>query len=78
MSKEFLRTGDKEQVRFRFISYPEYIRPGQKLLLREGRTKAMGTVLSIPLPSEQLSAKPTKPKKLKYRKHSQVIYHNNI
>lgn len=45
MSKECLRTGDKAQVRFRFIKYPEYIRPQQRMVFREGRTKAVGVVL---------------------------------
>lgn len=45
MSKECLRTGDKAQVRFRFIKYPEYIRPQQRMVFREGRTKAVGIVL---------------------------------
>lgn len=49
MSKECLRTGDKALVMFRFIKHPEYIRPGQRMVFREGRTKAVGNVLK-PLP----------------------------
>lgn len=64
MSKECLRTGDKAQVRFRFIKHPEYIRPQQRMVFREGRTKAVGNVLR-PLPTlasvaTQGRAKPTK------------------
>lgn len=62
MSKECLRTGDKAQVRFRFIKHPEYIRPQQRMVFREGRTKAVGNVLR-PLPTSVVTqgrAKPTK------------------
>uniref|UniRef100_A0A5S6QJ33 Tr-type G domain-containing protein n=1 Tax=Trichuris muris TaxID=70415 RepID=A0A5S6QJ33_TRIMR len=44
MSKDFMRTGDKAQVRFRFLKNPEYLYPGQRLIFREGRTKAVGTI----------------------------------
>ncbi|PAA71874.1 hypothetical protein BOX15_Mlig028279g1 [Macrostomum lignano] len=44
MSKEHLRTGDKASVRFRFIKNPEYIKIGTRLVFREGKTKAVGTV----------------------------------
>ena len=47
MSKEHLRTGDKAVVRFRFIKNPEYLRPDIRLVFREGRTKAVGTVTHI-------------------------------
>ncbi|KHJ40422.1 elongation factor Tu protein [Trichuris suis] len=45
MSKDFMRTGDKAQVRFRFLKNPEYLCPGQRLIFREGRTKAVGTII---------------------------------
>ncbi|CAL8100449.1 unnamed protein product [Calicophoron daubneyi] len=41
---EHLRTGDKDVVRFRFIRYPEYLYSGLRLIFREGKTKAVGTV----------------------------------
>lgn len=47
MSKDHLRTGDKAVVRFRFIKNPEYLRPDVRLVFREGRTKAVGTVTRI-------------------------------
>nr|XP_018896421.1 PREDICTED: GTP-binding protein 1 [Bemisia tabaci] len=47
MSEECLRTGDKALVHFRFIKHPEYLRPGQRLVFREGRTKAVGNVLRV-------------------------------
>ncbi|XP_052788264.1 GTP-binding protein 1-like [Mya arenaria] len=43
----FLRTGDKAIVRFRFIKNPEYLRPNMRMVFREGRTKAIGTVSKL-------------------------------
>lgn len=54
MSQDCLRTGDKALVRFRFIKHPEYLRPGQRMVFREGRTKAVGNVLRI-IPSAHMS-----------------------
>lgn len=51
MSQDCLRTGDKALVRFRFIKHPEYMKPGQRIVFREGRTKAVGTVLRLILHS---------------------------
>lgn len=45
MSKECLRTGDKALIHFRFIKHPEYVTPGQRMVFREGRTKAVGNVV---------------------------------
>lgn len=47
MSQECLRTGDKAKVHFRFIKHPEYLKAGQRLVFREGRTKAVGNVLKV-------------------------------
>ncbi|KAF8560762.1 hypothetical protein P879_06068, partial [Paragonimus westermani] len=44
---ERLRTGDKDLVRFRFIKYPEYLYAGLRLIFREGKTKAVGTVREV-------------------------------
>lgn len=66
MSKECLRTGDKAQVRFRFIKHPEYIRPGQRMVFREGRTKAVGNVLKPFTNSVTLQYR-TKPNKMQVR-----------
>lgn len=35
-----LRTGDRATVQFEFVSHPEFIKEGMKLLFREGKTKA--------------------------------------
>merc|ERR1711862_280306 len=47
MSSECLRTGDKAQALFRFVKHPEYLKEGQRLVFREGRTKAVGNVNKI-------------------------------
>jgi len=47
MELDHIRTGDKTSARFRFGRHPEYLRPGAKLIFREGRTKAVGTVLKL-------------------------------
>uniref|UniRef100_A0A1A8EQ47 GTP-binding protein 1 n=2 Tax=Nothobranchius korthausae TaxID=1143690 RepID=A0A1A8EQ47_9TELE len=47
MNKDCLRTGDKATVHFRFIKTPEYLHCDQKLVFREGRTKAVGTVTKL-------------------------------
>lgn len=74
MSEECLRTGDKAKVRFRFIKYPEYLRPGQRLVFREGRTKAVGNVLAVPPPTGQVGVRLSqKPQKLNPQAQGQVI-----
>ncbi|PIN88318.1 hypothetical protein AB205_0198670, partial [Aquarana catesbeiana] len=47
LRKDELRTGEKAVVRFRFIKHPEYLKPGTKLLFREGVTKGIGHVCSL-------------------------------
>lgn len=51
MDKECLRTGDKAKVKFRFIKNPEYIKSGQRMVFREGRTKAVSWQLFITIAS---------------------------
>jgi len=76
MSEECLRTGDKAKVRFRFIKYPEYLRPGQRLVFREGRTKAVGNVLAVPPPTGQIGVRQSqKPQKSNPQAQGQVIKH---
>ena len=45
--KNISMNNDKANVVFRFIRTPEYIKPGARLLFREGRTKGMGRVTEI-------------------------------
>ncbi|CAK5265767.1 unnamed protein product [Mycena citricolor] len=42
-----LRTGDRATVQFEFISHPEYIKEGMKLLFREGKTKGLGVITRL-------------------------------
>lgn len=76
MSKECLRTGDKAQVRFRFIKHPEYIRPQQRMVFREGRTKAVGNVLR-PLATSIVTQGRVKPTKMQSRGQSQQQQQQN-
>lgn len=68
MSQECLRTGDKALIHFRFIKYPEYMVPGQRMVFREGRTKAVGNVVKIytHIPVSQIG---TKSKTSKQQQH---------
>ncbi|XP_031672984.1 GTP-binding protein 1-like isoform X2 [Oncorhynchus kisutch] len=47
MNRDCLRTGDKASVHFRFIKTPEYLHTDQRLVFREGRTKAVGTITKL-------------------------------
>ena len=47
MDKEYLKTGDKGTIRFRFLYRPEYLNTGMSLLFLEGRTKGLGKVSSV-------------------------------
>ena len=46
-SKDIMRTGDRGLVRFRFLRRPEYIKVGQRVLFREGRTKGLGVIKEL-------------------------------
>ncbi|EZA61167.1 hypothetical protein DMN91_004628 [Ooceraea biroi] len=53
-----LQTNDTASVLFRFVSHPEYLHVGMRLLLREGRTKGIGKITQIfPLIGSQSSIK---------------------
>lgn len=47
MNMPHMRTGDKALCHFRFIKNPEYLRLESRLIFREGRTKAVGTITKI-------------------------------
>lgn len=57
MNKDCLRTGDKAAVHFRFIKTPEYLHCDHKLVFREGRTKAVGTITKLLQSVNTLAAK---------------------
>jgi len=42
-----LRTGDRATVQFEFISRPEFVKEGMKLLFREGKTKGLGVITRL-------------------------------
>eukprot|EP00035_Acanthoeca_spectabilis_P022042 m.441661 g.441661 ORF g.441661 m.441661 type:complete len:575 (-) comp18690_c0_seq1:1374-3098(-) len=50
--KDQLRTGDKARCRFRFVRGPEFLEEGARVVFREGRTKAVGTILRL-IPKEE-------------------------
>lgn len=56
MNRDCLRTGDKATVHFRFIKTPEYLHVDQRLVFREGRTKAVGTITKVLTPHTQRTA----------------------
>lgn len=43
-----LRPGSRAKVRFEFAKRPEYIRPGMRLLFRDGRVRGVGIITAIP------------------------------
>ena len=47
MSSDFVRTGDRTLVHFQFLYHPEYLRVGETILFREGRTKGVGRVTKL-------------------------------
>ncbi|CAF0791591.1 unnamed protein product [Rotaria sordida] len=58
---ENLRTGDRANVLFRFLKSPEYLRLGMKIIFREGRTKAIGSISKlIPYVPPQVTGNRTK------------------
>lgn len=47
MKKTLLRTGDKDELIFRFMYNSEYLKINSVFLLREGRTKILGTITEL-------------------------------
>eukprot|EP00523_Entomoneis_sp_CCMP467_P019883 CAMPEP_0168863732 /NCGR_PEP_ID=MMETSP0727-20121128/19099_1 /TAXON_ID=265536 /ORGANISM="Amphiprora sp., Strain CCMP467" /LENGTH=698 /DNA_ID=CAMNT_0008918805 /DNA_START=59 /DNA_END=2155 /DNA_ORIENTATION=- len=43
-----LQPGSRAKVRFEFTQRPEYVRPGMRLLFRDGRVRGVGLVTSVP------------------------------
>jgi len=52
LQQELVRTGDKALVNLRFLYHPEWIRPGETVLFREGRTKGLGRVTAVRCPAK--------------------------
>jgi len=47
MSIEPMRTGDTGMVRLKFLKHPWYIRKNDTFILRDSRTRALGTILEL-------------------------------
>eukprot|EP00545_Synedropsis_sp_CCMP1620_P006958 CAMPEP_0119013450 /NCGR_PEP_ID=MMETSP1176-20130426/8455_1 /TAXON_ID=265551 /ORGANISM="Synedropsis recta cf, Strain CCMP1620" /LENGTH=694 /DNA_ID=CAMNT_0006966541 /DNA_START=84 /DNA_END=2168 /DNA_ORIENTATION=- len=43
-----LRPGSRAKVRFEFAKRPEYVRPGMRMLFRDGRVRGVGIVTGVP------------------------------
>lgn len=43
-----LRPGSRAKVRFQFAQRPEYVRPGMRMLFRDGRVRGVGLVTAVP------------------------------
>lgn len=43
-----LRPGSRAKVRFEFAQRPEYIRPGMRMLFRDGRVRGVGIITDVP------------------------------
>ncbi|OZC09165.1 GTP-binding protein AGP-1 family protein [Onchocerca flexuosa] len=66
MTKTVLRTGDRDMVTFKFIKNPEYLSVGSRMVFREGRTKAVGTVAKV-YPYTPALPKQIRPKHMKFK-----------
>jgi len=47
VANKLLRCGDKANVKLEFVSRPEYIKVGMRMVFREGRVKAVGKIIEI-------------------------------
>lgn len=47
IDRDYIRTGDRALVAFRFIQRPEFVSVGDRILFREGRTKGLGIVKAV-------------------------------
>ncbi|VDK72984.1 unnamed protein product [Litomosoides sigmodontis] len=78
MTKTVLRTGDRDIVTFKFIKNPEYLSVGSRMVFREGRTKAVGTIAKV-YPYTPALPRQTRPKhKYKESWHSKKAFNSNI
>ena len=47
-----MRLQDKGTIKFRFMYRPEFLKEGTTILFREGRTKGLGVITKVFLPSK--------------------------
>ena len=40
-----MHSGEMGVVRFRFLRRPEFVRPGMRIMLREGKMRSVGEIL---------------------------------
>ena len=74
VAQEVLRTGDKSLARFHFLYRPEYMKEGQRLIFREGRTKGIGIVTMLMCePDEHVLAKNKLRKKTQEKLHAPAM-----
>lgn len=45
--QKYIKTNEKARVIFKFRNKPEYIRVGERLLFRDGKSKGVGEVTKI-------------------------------
>ncbi|XP_077590090.1 GTP-binding protein 1 isoform X1 [Stigmatopora nigra] len=72
MNRDCLRTGDKASVHFRFIKTPEYLHCDQRLVFREGRTKAVGTITKLLQSTNNLPSN-SKPPQIKMQSTKKML-----
>ncbi|KAF1927792.1 GTP-binding protein 1 [Didymella exigua CBS 183.55] len=65
IDRQYIRTGDRAQVAFRFVQRPEYLTVGDRILFREGRTKGLGIV-------KQVGYDPKRPLNLELQREQQA------
>lgn len=53
VAQEVLRTGDHSLVHFHFLYRPEFMKVGQRLIFREGRTKGIGVVTKLVVEADE-------------------------
>lgn len=47
MAADGIHTNEQSSVLFRFVSHPEYVRVGSRLLFKEGSTRGIGKITQI-------------------------------
>lgn len=61
-----LKMGDKADVKFRFVSHPEFIEKGMKFFFRESTTRGVGTITDILPISKDSNPNPAEAKKVRF------------
>ena len=51
MSNSILRAKERDNVKFKFLYHPEFLKPDSMIILREGRTKIIGIVKKVYKPT---------------------------